>query len=72
MCLEPCAVLNLCGPWTLVCSMSLFVEEHVGTGGILASEGRLLEEQPWTIANLCLKTSKCFHTANKNVVNLST
>lgn len=51
VCLEPCAVLNLCGPWTFVCCLSLFVEGHVGTGGGLESERRLLGKQPHRIAN---------------------
>lgn len=56
VCLEPCAVLNLCGPWTFVCCMSLFVEGHMDTGGGLESERRLLGISYIESQMFCLKT----------------
>lgn len=60
VCLEPCAVLNLCGPWTFVCCMYVFVEGHVNTGGGLESERRLLGKQPHRTANFLFEDLKEF------------
>lgn len=54
-CPEPRAVLNLAGPWTLVCGVFAHGRTCC-THGVLVPAERRWEKQPRTAANLCLKT----------------
>lgn len=71
VCSEPCAVLNLCGPWTFVCCMSLFVEGHMSTRGGLESERRLLGKQLHRITNFLFEDLKEFIQLVESGVDLS-